>query len=116
MLWGDLVIDLDTLFLSLSGQPMYDKPQELLWLVLDTKAALIERITRPNSLRHAWLITGGATRAERDDYSQRGAIVVVLDQVPAVESLRRIAQDPRRADRWQDWQELIAKWWRDYER
>ena len=111
---GDLILDVDTLYQALSGLPMYDKPVGLLPLVLEARDAVINRLCRTASVRHAWLITGGAKHDERQRYTNAGAEVIVLDTSPT-ECLRRISIDPRRAANWEQWQTLIDQWWDAYD-
>lgn len=111
---GDLIVDLDALFVALSGLPWYEKPDELLPYAAAARDAVIDRLQR-GGLRQAWIIMGGAKRAQREALAARlHATVVMLDVAPD-ECLRRIQQDERRADRWRAWEPLVRDWWREYE-
>lgn len=118
MLHGDLVVDLDAIMAALSLQPHYDKPACLLGAGLHVKDSLLDWIAgTEDRVRHAWVITSGAAFEERKDLRRRfpSCSVVVLE-VPSTECLRRISQDGRRKRRWQKWQPIIERWWREYVR
>ncbi len=112
--WGDLIVDVDALFVALSGQAWYEKPEVLLSFVLEARDAVLARLSTGSQVRHAWVITSQADRdklaALRDTL---GAQLVVLE-IDALECVRRISQDERRADRIPQWQELVRAWWRKY--
>ena len=112
---GDLILDVDALYMALSGLDWYDKPDELLPFVAEARDAVIRRLERPSEVKRAWVITTGAKKHERDALARRlRAKVVVLD-VPAEECLRRIANDERRAHQLEKWHRLVDEWWREYE-
>ena len=110
---GDLIIDVDGIYMALSGQPMYSRPQELLSFVLHARQAIIERLRSRSNVRKEWLITTAAKKPEREVYVRDGADVVVL-ATPAAECLKRIAADERRST-WDGWTDLVTEWWASYE-
>ncbi len=110
---GDLIIDFDPLYVVLSNQPMYTKPQDILPFVVEARAAVIERLRTRSNVRHAWLITMSLRKQERQTYEADGADVVTL-ATPADECLRRIAAAPGR-ENWPDWETLVNDWWASYE-
>lgn len=112
--YADLIVDVDALYHAVSGLPWYDKPDALLPFVMEARDALVNRLRRQSDVLRAWVILGGAKRAERDQLRQRGAHIVVLE-TPLHECLRRISQDERRAERMVHWQPIIERWWREYE-
>ena len=110
---GDLILDVDALYMALSGQPMYDKPAELLPFVIEARDAVIERLRQRSRANHAWVITLAPTESERQPYAEDGADVVVL-ATPAEDCLARITADPERA-RWDGWTQLVESWWTSYD-
>lgn len=115
MRWGDLIVDLDTILAAISGLDVYEKPETLLSLSLDVKDFLIER-SRRGPFANAWIISGAPKIRERDKYRfQLNAKIVVLE-TSYFECWRRIANDPRRKQKAQQWEPLIKKWWDNYER
>lgn len=111
---GDLIIDMDKLFVAISGQPVYDKPEALLPFALRARNAAEDRLTLDSEVRHAWVIKGAPEKAQREEMAKRGADVVVL-AVPAEECLERIANDPERQGLDVPWEQLISDWWTKYE-
>lgn len=113
---GDLIVDVDTLFRALSGLPLYDKPPLLLPYVFSARSGVLARLELGDKTDlSAWIITMGASLADRDGYRARfGAQVVVLE-TPVATCIERISQDPRRADQLEEWMPRILKWWRDYQ-
>lgn len=114
---GDLVLDLDTIMAALSGEAIYDAPGELLPFAWQARDAVLERLRRAHGLRHAWIIMGGAKRADRMAVVwSLNARVVMLD-VSAAECLQRIKDDKRRPDMARARHEAaVATWWDEYER
>lgn len=113
--WGDLVVDVDTLYQALSGLPWYEKPAGLLPFVLEARDAVLARLERPTHVRHAWLITSSGDRAQLRELQERfAAELVVLDTSPN-ECLKRIMGDERRAKQALLWQDLIARWWSQWQ-
>lgn len=115
MRWGDLVVDLDAIFVAISGLGWYEKPECLLPFAAEARDALLARLGQPSEVRHAWVIMSGARRADRQRLrSQLHGTVVVLE-VPGTECMRRIALDERRATMAPLWKDLVDRWWREYE-
>ncbi len=113
---GDVVIDLDALFVSLTGLPLYEKPATLLDYVMRLKDAAVG-LLRQSEVKRAWIITGGATEAERTKYKRMaGTDDCVVLAVDGLECLKRIRNDPRRADRWKLWEPAVKRWWERFER
>jgi len=110
---GDLILDTDLLYMSLSGCSRYTKPQPLLPFVLEAFEAAENRLLSMSDVGHAWIISAAPKIAQRAYYANRGAEVVVL-AVPAAECIRRIAHDPVRNQPDADWEGWINRWWRDY--
>lgn len=113
---GDLVVDVDRIFEALSGQPYYDKPGALLPFVLAARDAVLSRLERPSPVGRAWIITGGADSRERERLERTFKAHVVVLETSTEECLRRLRQDPRRANRAGEWEPLIRDWWRLYTR
>ena len=114
MQWGDLVYDFDTIMVALTNQPMYDRPEPVTAIALHMRDALIDRLTRTNTVHRAWIIDSAPTKAQRQPYITLGATPVVL-AVPAHECVARIAADPRRSDHVNHWRAIIETWWRQHD-
>lgn len=119
MRWGDVVVDVDALFAAVTGLPWYEKPDALVPLVLELAESAVAWM-RTNSDRYVngFVITGGATRRERERWASRVVVAeLVMLAVPPDECLRRIAADPRRGTGTvEGWREIVERWWREYER
>lgn len=115
--WGDVVVDMDELFVAVTGLPWYEKPEALVKLVLELQETALRWIERnPARFVNAWVITGGAKAAGRARLAGRLQAKVVVLETPPDECLRRIAADTRRAEKMERWSPLVYKWWREYER
>lgn len=112
---GDLLLDVDALFVALSGLAMYDaRRTALLPFVMDARHAVLARLSRTSAARRAWVVTteSDARQLQRlvDDL---GAALVVL-AVPARDCIERIAADSRRGDTATNWPDVVERWWRDW--
>lgn len=112
---GDLIIDLDFIFAAISGLPLYDKPVGLLNVALEVKDFLIAKLRGQSGINRAWIVTGGAARAEREEIARKTGGRVIVLAVPAHECLARISKDDRRVGTSEAWQSRIERWWREYE-
>ena len=113
--WGDLVVDLDAIYVAIGGQGDHRHPIGLLPFALAVRDALYRRLEYSNDVLRAWVITGGAKRSARERLRQRlGAHVIVLE-AGLNECSRRIHADDSRGSK--DAQvALVTKWWQDYRR
>jgi hypothetical protein len=131
--WGDLVLDIDTLFMALSGQVSYDKPATLLKMVLRVRDTVVAELMGPNNIARAWLITSTTKHDEILGMAGKLAgrwipafagmtegghagppVHIVVLEVPANICMQRVQADPRRADKLAEWQPLIEKWWANW--
>lgn len=115
MEYGDLVVDMDLLYESLSMLPRYNKPDKLLPNVFAVQNVLLDNIkTRYGKWRTAWVIGGYADRHKREKLAaDLGAELVFMD-IAKEECLARLEADQQRK-RWAaDWRGYIEKWFQDY--
>ena len=110
---GDVLVDMDRLWVALTGLPEYDKPSELAPLVRSTwKAAMDVALFDVRS--GVWVVTSAATRAQRMTISpQRLDHLTVLETPPAT-CLARIKAQQRAGTT--DWPALVEQWWKAYVR
>ncbi len=113
---GDLLVDVDRLFVALSGLEEYDKPGGLLPFAMEARDAVLRRLVRPSSVARAWVVAGAPTTGERDRLQRMLSAQVLVFETPAAECIRRIAADPRRAARAAQWEPLVRDWWTTYRR
>lgn len=108
--WGDLIIDLDAIYCALSGLDWYEKPDALLPFVLVVRDALLRQLSRESKVRHAWFITSEPRRGVLEKIKvSLGANQIMMDTSPT-ECVRRISQDARRKDKWQQWEKIVNRW------
>ncbi len=115
--WGDLVLDIDRLYEAVSMQPTYHKPANLLQIILAMRDAALTQIARPNQIGKAYIITTTTRHSEIDAIVRRFKARVVVLETPSIICMRRIAEDQRRCEMLNHWQELVERWftnWRDY--
>lgn len=114
--WGDLIVDLEAILTAISGYPRHRHPRGLVPFARAAKDELVEAIEIGLPGQRAWVIVGGASRAERQSLRQRLGATVIVFEVPAAECLRRIAADGSRTSRDGYWEPIVARWWQEYER
>ena len=110
--WGDLVVDVDALFVALSGGlDWYDKPLNLLPFVLEARDAVLHRLSSESEVRRCWLIT---SEADVDKLKQLkadlGADRLIVMDTDQFECYKRIANDERRSKQVKGQHELVDKW------
>ena len=115
--YGDVVLDFDELFATVSRLPLYNKPRHLIPVVLAMRDA---------ALQATWELYTGATgivwvialapRAEQRTALARGGKVIVIE-CDVHECIRRIGLDERRVGTDGDaWFEIVSDWWNQYEK
>lgn len=112
---GDVVVDVDALFVAISFGDWYDKPRALLPFVLSARDAIVNRIAKgSDTIAHAWIITSEPNGDTRDALArQLNAEVVVLD-IARIVCLQRIASDERRAKQANDWRPLVDSFFQQF--
>lgn len=106
---GDLIVDVDALFVAVSGLEWYHNPAPLLPFVVAARDALIGRLAEPSEVRAAWVITTNTDRRALERMRETlGARLEVMEVSPG-ECKRRIAADARRENR-EAWFKLIDQW------
>ncbi len=113
---GDIVVDMDMLYMAVSGLKKYSKPDELLPTVLGLQAALIDNIkTRYGKWHNAWIIGGYADRYKRDKLARDTGAGLVFLYASADECKARLEQvtDIRKEHK-KAWAGYIDKWFETY--
>lgn len=108
---GDLVLDIDRLWVAMSGQPEYIKPNAIKANVFIARNAIIDSIkTRAGSWQTAWVIEGGALIGDRMRRIETlGAEPIHIDATRD-ECLQRLASDDSRQAVQAEWVEYINKY------
>lgn len=113
---GDLVFDIDKLWSALSGQPEYEKPNELKAVVFNARNAILDSIkTRAGTWQQAFVIEGGALLGDRmRRIDALGAEGIFID-TPKETCLERLATDESRRYVQAQWIEYINKYFNDFQ-
>lgn len=112
---GDLIIDIDMLYMALSGLEWYEKPIELLPFVCEARDAVIARLARESEVGRAWIVTGEAdVRKLKKLKISLGAEKLLVMDTKILECKKRIMQDERRSKRAHLWDGIIQKWFDIY--
>lgn len=113
---SDLVIDLDVIASTLSGEPLHTWNRDK-WLTpaVRTRNDLLADIGRMADVPAAWLIVGEPQPDRRQWWQDKlkPLTIVVLETTPA-ECIARTRRDPARAIG--STIEAIGRWWSEYER
>lgn len=112
----DLIVDLDRIFMALTGLPEYEKPAGLLPYAMEARDAVINRLAQRQAGGRAWIVAGLPRPEERDRMERRLRAKVLVLETPAAECIRRIGEDQSRAQRSELWAQLVADWWSLYRR
>ncbi|HCZ47719.1 MAG TPA: hypothetical protein DCZ11_01800, partial [Gammaproteobacteria bacterium] len=108
---GELVVDFDELYQALTGLPVYDKPAAVMRYVQAARRALIACLASDHARPRSWVIATAAAGDERRRLAQQLDAAVVVLAVPEGECVARIAADPRRAAKAEQWRPLVRRWW-----
>lgn len=107
---GDLVVDVDALFVALSLQDERTSGKELMPFVLAARDAVLARLLEPSDVSRAWIITTSTDRKLIERLRLQYSATILLMEVSPGECKRRIMADPRRKNHPQ-WFELVDRWW-----
>ena len=112
---GDLVVDMDRLYVAVTMLPVYDKPNELLPVIRGVHSLLIDNIkTRYGKWQNAFIVGGYADKYKREKIiAELGADPVFCD-VPKEECMRRLDTDELRSQRREEWATYIERWFEQY--
>lgn len=115
---SDMVVDIDAigkaLMLGHSKQHQASDVDVIIPFAIAARDAIIDRLTRPHSLRRVWIIDSGARRQMRNVIRERLHAKVLVLEVPAKICKERCTADDTRMMS-VDWSQLIDKWWSEYE-
>ena len=106
---GDLIVDIDNIWQSISGCDRYIKPPQLAEIVFSIRDMLIDSVAmRRGNWNNAYVIGGYPFISQRERLINRlGAREVFIDTPKDVCMLRA-------CERPAVWGEYVEKWWEDY--
>lgn len=114
---SDIIVDFDSIWEALTGERYY-KPNALKQNAFELRRALYDQIkTRypRQGWERAWVIEGGARRADRERRMQELGAEPIFIQATEAECLARLEADPERRKVKDKWRQYIKDWFRDYE-
>ena len=114
---GDLIVDTDAIYQAITGLPLYDKPDNLLDVVMSVKQTLLAHIRPTNSWFNSWVIITGAHQQERSRLAAQLSAQVIVLEIGYSDCVRRIQQDKSRPEFVRKYYPaIIEKWWNTYQR
>lgn len=114
---SDIVVDMDNIWQCITGGARYEKPPALKTNAFIVRDCLLDMVkTRAGKWERAFVIDGGALKAERNrKISALGAEVIYIDTDKET-CLRRLASDTTRSEtQRQEWQKYIEQWFIEYQ-
>lgn len=113
MEYGDIVLDMDALWMALTLRPEFDKPDPCRFNVFKTRDSILDQIkTRYGSWYTAWVIGGYPDKTDRDRLAQSlGAEMIYCES-----TMRECLDRRRESGRPDVWDEYVADWWETYRR
>lgn len=111
---GDLVLDLDNIWQSITGLPRYDKPPKLRAVAFRLRDDLLDIIKhRFGKWSKAYIIGGYPNTGERERLTQELGAVPIYIEASQEECLRRLesVDDGRNKDEWRGY---ITEWFARY--
>lgn len=111
---GDLVIDMDSIWQCVSGQPRYIKPNELKPIVFDIRNQLLDSVkTRQGRWQCAWVIEGLPLLGERMRRIETLGAEAILIDATREECLERLRANPN--GRGVEYEDYINNWFNTYQ-
>lgn len=105
---GDLVIDMDLLYMAISGCSMYDKPDNLKLNIFRVRDLLLDHIrTRYGKWNDAYIIGGYPRKQEREELAMKLGAELIYCEATIDGCLARAERRGVYADEWQGY---IKKW------
>ena len=111
---GDLIIDIDSIWEAISGQPRYDKPNRLKAVAFKVRDTLIEAVRfRLGKWNNAFVIGGYALASDRERIVKELGAKEIYIASTRDECLQRLEQDGNRDI--EAWTKYINDWFTIYE-
>ena len=111
---GDLVIDLDSVWECISGQPRYVKPNELKSIVFDIRNKLLDSVkTRQGRWQCCYIIEGLPLVGERMRRIETLGAEPIYIQATREECLKRLRENPN--GRGAEYEDYINNWFDTYQ-
>ncbi|MEG0297412.1 MAG: HNH endonuclease signature motif containing protein [Clostridium sp.] len=113
---GDLVVDMDRLYQAISMQPMYDKPDNIKYNVLQVRNLLLDNIkTRYGKFNSAWIVGGYANKHDRERLARDLGAELIHIEASKEDCYYRLQYcNDYRQDNQEEWKEYINKWFEEF--
>lgn len=113
MHWGDLIVDLDMLWMAISYQDMNIKPDPLRFNLFKLRDDLYDQVkTRYGTFYDAYIISGLPDKYERERLAQTLGAELIYCESSKEECLKRLEQSGKPGA----WEQYVNDWWERYER
>lgn len=114
---SDLVVDIDLIWQAVTGGALYEKPDALKTPVFALRDSLLDVVRmRSGNWERAWIIEGGARKADRERrIAALGAEDVFID-TDKTTCLMRLASDEKRVHVQEQWRGYIEQWFADFQK
>ncbi|MDF2948172.1 MAG: endonuclease [Sedimentibacter sp.] len=113
---GDIVVDMDRLYQAVSLQPLYDKPDNLKYIIFGLRNTLLDNIkTRYGNWNSAWIIGGYADKYARDKLASDLGAELVYIEADKEDCLYRLNYcNDYRQEHKDEWTEYINNWFDNF--
>jgi hypothetical protein len=111
MSWGDIILDLDKIYEALTLMTDYNKPINLLSLVIKVRNYILRNV--PDDVKNVWVISGMPNKEKRESLVQKLQANEVFIDVSRSECKARISNDDRR-DNKDQWYKIVDNWFNEY--
>ena len=113
---SDLVLDIDLIWQAVTGGALYEKPDALKAAVFALRDTLLDIVkTRMGKWERAWVIEGGANKADRERrINALGAEGIFIDTDKET-CIQRLASDDKRVYVQEQWRGYIEDWFSRYQ-
>ena len=107
---GDLIVDMDLIWMMVSGCPKYVKPDRLKGVAFSVRDKLLECVEhRIGTWKHAYVVGGYPLVSERERLMKRLGAKEIYVECSKEECLGRLKKDALRGN---EWARYIDDWWR----
>jgi hypothetical protein len=109
--YGDMILDLDKLYECISGQALYDKPNNLRFNIFALRDKMLDMIkTRYGDWYDAYIIGGYPNKQERERLARELGAELIYVESTKDECMLRVDSSGKSAE----WYKFIDKWWSEY--
>ena len=113
---SDLVLDIDLIWQAVTGGALYEKPDALKAAVFALRDTLLDIVkTRMGKWERAWVIEGGANKADRERRINALGAEGIFIECDKKTCLERLASDDKRKMVREQWSGYIDDWFERYQ-